>query len=178
MIFTKTKLEGAYIIDIEKHEDERGIFARTFCVDGFKKHGLESKFVQANLSFNYKKGTLRGMHFQKSPYEEDKLVRCTKGSLFDVIIDLRRDSPTYKQWVGVELTEENRRALFIPKGFAHGYITLEDSTEINYMVTQVYTPDADTGVRYNDQLFAIEWPIEPVVISKKDANHPKFEETK
>lgn len=178
MIFTKTKLEGAYIIDIEKREDDRGFFARTFCVDEFEEHGIENKFVQANMSFNNKKGTLRGMHFQKSPYEEDKLVRCTKGALFDVIIDLRKDSPTYKQWIGVELTEESRRALFVPKGFAHGYITLEDNTEINYMVTQVYTPNADTGVRYNDPVFAIEWPIEPVIISEKDANHPNFEEIK
>lgn len=175
MIFTKTKLEGAYIIDVEKREDERGFFARTFCANEFAEAGLEDKFVQANMSFNYKKGTLRGMHFQKAPYQEDKLVRCTKGALFDVIIDLRKDSPTFKQWIGVELTEENRRALFVPKGFAHGYITLEDNTEINYMVTQFYTPAADSGVRFDDPVFGIEWPVEITSVSEKDKNHPNFE---
>lgn len=176
MKFTKTNLNGAYIIDIEKREDERGFFARTFCANEFTEQGLETKFVQANMSFNYKKGTLRGMHYQKSPYEEDKLVRCTKGALYDVIIDLRKDSPTFKQWVGVELTEENRRALFVPKGFAHGFITLKDNTEINYLVTQFYTPEADSGVRFDDPAFNIEWPITPVSVSEKDKNHPDFKE--
>jgi dTDP-4-dehydrorhamnose 3,5-epimerase len=175
MIFTPTKLKGAYIIDIEKREDERGFFARTFCTNEFASAGLENKFVQSNMSFNYKKGTLRGMHFQKAPYEEDKLVRCTKGALFDVIIDLRKNSPSFKEWVGVELTEENRKALFVPKGFAHGYITLEDNTEINYMVTQFYTQEADSGVRYDDPAFVIEWPAEITSISEKDKNHPDFE---
>ena len=175
MKFTQTKLNGAYIIDIEKREDERGFFARTFCANEFSEVNLENKFVQANMSFNYKKGTLRGMHFQKAPFGEDKLVRCTKGSLYDVIIDLRKDSPTFKQWVGVELTEENRRSLFVPKGFAHGFITLEDNTEINYLVSQFYTPSADSGVRYNDPVFGIEWPIEITSVSEKDANHPDFE---
>lgn len=178
MIFTKTKLNGAYIIDIEKREDDRGFFARTFCADEFEKNGLENKFVQSNMSFNNKKGTLRGMHFQKSPFEEDKLVRCTKGSIFDVIIDLRKDSPTYKEWIGVELTEKNSRALFIPKGFAHGYLTLEDNSEINYLVTQFYTPNSDSGVRFNDPAFNINWPITPKSISDKDKNHPDFKEAK
>ncbi len=176
MIFTKTNLEGAYVIDIEKKEDNRGFFARTFCADEFTQNGLPANFVQANTSFNNKKGTLRGMHFQKSPYEEDKLVRCTKGSIFDVIIDLRTDSKTYKQWLGVELSEENRRALFVPKGFAHGYLTLEDNAEVTYLVTQFYTPNADSGVRFNDPIFAIEWPIKPVVVSEKDNNHPDYKE--
>lgn len=176
MIFTKTKLDGAYIIDIEKKEDDRGFFARTFCADEFSKNGLAVNFVQANTAFNYKKGTLRGMHFQKSPYEEDKLVRCTKGSIFDVIIDLRKDSPTFKEWFGVELSEQNRRALLVPKGFAHGYLTLEDNSEVTYLVTQFYTPNADSGVRFDDPLFNIEWPIVPTVISEKDANHPDFKE--
>jgi len=177
MKFTSTKLKGAYIIDVEKREDERGFFARTFCANEFTRYDLETKFVQANMSFNYKKGTLRGMHFQKSPYEEDKLVRCTKGSLFDVIIDLRTESPTFKQWVGVELTEENRRALFVPKGFAHGFITLEDNTEINYLVTQFYTPEADSGVRFNDPAFNIQWPTEVTSVSEKDKNHPDYQES-
>ena len=175
MKFTQTKLKGAYTIDVEKREDERGFFARTFCANEFSEQNLENRFVQANMSFNYKKGTLRGMHFQKAPYQEDKLVRCTKGSLYDVIIDLRPESETFKQWIGVELTEENRRALFVPKGFAHGFITLEDNTEINYLVTQFYTPAADSGVRYNDPVFNITWPVEITSVSEKDKNHPDFE---
>lgn len=174
MKFTPTKLNGAYIIDVEKREDERGFFARAFCANEFENVGLENKFVQANMSFNYKKGTLRGMHFQKQPYQEDKLVRCTKGSLYDVIVDLRPESPTFKQWIGVELTEENRRALFVPKGFAHGFITLEDNTEINYLVSQFYTPEADSGVRFDDPAFNIKWPVEITSISEKDKNHPDF----
>lgn len=176
MIFTKTKLDGAYVIDIEKKEDDRGFFARTFCADEFLENGLSINFVQANTSFNNKKGTIRGMHFQKSPYEEDKLVRCTKGSVFDVIIDLRKNSPTYKQWFGAELSEGNRRALFVPKGFAHGYLTLEDNSEVTYLVTQFYNPNADSGVRFNDPVFAINWPIEPTVISEKDKNHSDYRE--
>lgn len=178
MIFTKTNLNGAYVIDIEKKEDNRGFFARTFCAQEFLSNELDSTFVQANTSFNYKKGTLRGMHFQKSPYEEDKLVRCTKGSIFDVIIDLRKDSPTYKKWFGVELSEENRKSLFVPKGFAHGYMTLEDNSEVTYLVTEFYTPEADSGIKFNDPAFNIEWPMDPVVISEKDANHPTYKETK
>ncbi len=178
MIFTKTNLEDAFVIDIEKKEDDRGFFARTFCANEFSENNLDSKFVQANTSFNYKKGTLRGMHFQKPPYEEDKLVRCTKGSIFDVMIDLRKESPTYKKWFGVELTEENRKSLFVPKGFAHGYMTLEDNTEVTYLVTQFYTPEADSGIKFNDPAFNIEWPMTPVIVSEKDANHPAYEESK
>jgi dTDP-4-dehydrorhamnose 3,5-epimerase len=175
MIFTPTKLKGAFIIDLEKREDDRGFFARTFCADEYKDHGLETKFVQANTSLSIKKGTLRGMHFQKSPYEEDKVVRCTKGALFDVIIDLRKDSETYKMWFGVELTENNHRALFVPKGFAHGFLTLENNTEANYLVSQFYAPGAEAGLRYNDPAFNIEWPFEVKVVSEKDANSPDFE---
>lgn len=176
MIFTSTKLQGAFIIDLKKIEDDRGFFARTFCANEFAERGIESKFVQANTSLSYKKGTLRGMHFQNSPYEEDKLVRCTKGALYDVIIDLRKNSPTYKQWIGVELTENNHRALFVPKGFGHGFITLEDNSEANYLVSQFYAPGAENGIRFNDPQFNIKWPIEPVVISDKDRNHPDFKE--
>ena len=178
MIFTATKLPGAYIIDLKKIEDERGFFARTFCADEFSTNSLTAQFVQANTSLSYKKGTLRGMHFQKTPYEEDKLVRCTKGALYDVIIDLRKDSPTFKQWIGVELTEHNHRALFVPKGFGHGFITLEDNTEANYLVSQVYTAGAEAGIRYNDPQFNIRWPIKPTVISYKDVIHPDYEEQK
>lgn len=174
MIFTQTKLPGAYIIDLKKLEDNRGFFARTFCANEFADNNLETKFVQGNTSLSFKKGTLRGMHFQKSPYEEDKVVRCSKGALFDVIIDLRKDSPTYKQWIGVELSERNHRGLFVPKGFAHGFLTLEDNTEANYSVSQFYTPGSEGGIRFNDPQFEILWPFEPVVISEKDANHPDF----
>lgn len=176
MIFTQTKLAGAFIIDLKKLEDDRGFFARTFCENEFKEQGIDIKIVQANTNLSLKKGTIRGMHYQNHPYEEDKVVRCTKGALFDVIIDLRKDSPTYKQWIGVELTENNHRALLVPKGFAHGFLTLEDNTEANYLVSQFYTPGAESGIRYNDPQFNIEWPFEPVVVSEKDANHPDYEE--
>lgn len=176
MKFTKTKLEGALIIDAEKREDDRGFFARVFCLNEFKDQGIDISIVQVNVNFSVRKGTLRGMHFQNHPYQEDKIVRCTKGALFDVIIDLRKDSPTYKQWIGVELTENNHRALLVPKGFAHGFLTLEDNTEANYLVSQFYTPGAESGIRYNDPQFNIEWPLEPVVVSEKDANHPDYEE--
>lgn len=175
MIFTPTKLAGAFIIDLKKIEDDRGFFARTFCLNEFKDNGINFEVRQANTSLSAKKGTLRGMHFQKSPYEEDKLVRCTKGALFDVIIDLRKDSPTYKQWIGVELTEKNHKALLVPKGFGHGFLTLEDDTEANYLVSQFYTPGAEAGIRFNDPQFGIEWPIEPTEVSEKDANHPDYE---
>lgn len=177
MIFTPTKLQGAFIIDLKKLEDERGFFARTFCANEFADNNLETKFVQGNTSLSFKKGTLRGMHFQKPPYEEDKLVRCTKGALYDVIIDLRKDSPTYKEWIGVELTENNQRALLVPRGFGHGFITLKDNTEANYLVSQFYTPGAEAGIRYNDPQFEILWPFEPIVVSEKDANHPDYQES-
>lgn len=176
MIFTPTKFKGAFIIDLEKREDDRGFFARTFCLNEFKDQGINIEIRQANTNLSTKKGTIRGMHYQNHPYEEDKIVRCTKGALYDVIIDLRKDSPTYKQWIGVELTEKNHRALLVPKGFAHGFLTLEDNTEANYLVSQFYTPGAESGIRYNDPQFGIEWPIKPIVISDKDANHPDYEE--
>lgn len=176
MIFTPTKLQGAFIIDLEKRTDDRGFFARTFCQNEFAQNNLETNFVQGNTSLSLKKGTLRGMHFQKAPYGEDKLVKCTKGALYDVIIDLRKNSPTFKQWLGVELTENNHRMLFVPKGFAHGFVTLEDNTEANYLVSQFYTPAADSGVRFNDPAFGIEWPIEITTASEKDKNHPDFDE--
>lgn len=130
---------------------------------------------QTNVSYNKKKGTLRGMHMQNAPYEETKLVRCTRGAIYDVIIDMREDSETYKQWIGVELTADNYRMLFVPEGFAHGFITLEDNTDVTYQVTQFYTPGSERGIRWNDPAFNIEWPIEPVVISEKDQAHPDFE---
>ncbi|MHA6250226.1 dTDP-4-dehydrorhamnose 3,5-epimerase [Pontibacter sp. CAU 1760] len=175
MIFTETKLKGAFIIDVKRLEDERGFFGRSYCKREMEEHGLNTNMVQANVSYNKKKGTLRGMHMQVSPYEETKLVRCTRGAIYDVIIDMREDSETYKQWIGVELTADNYRMLFVPEGFAHGFITLEDNSDVTYNVTQYYTPGSERGIRWNDPAFNIEWPIEPQVISEKDQAHPDFE---
>ena len=222
MIFTETKLKGAYIIDIEKLEDERGFFARSFCQKEFESHGLNPRLVQCNISFNLKKGTLRGIHYQVAPHEEAKLVRCVRGSIYDVIIDIRPDSETYCQWIGVELgifslqltahssqsvssschlpspifsPSSNRseltahclpglanssqltaqyRMLYIPEGFAHGYLTLEDDTEIFYQMSQFYAPESARGVRWNDPAFNIQWPIEVQVISERDKTYPDF----
>jgi dTDP-4-dehydrorhamnose 3,5-epimerase len=176
MIFTETKLKGAYIIDVKRLEDERGFFGRSYCEREFEEYGLNTNVVQANVSHNKVKGTLRGMHMQVSPYEETKLVRCTRGAIYDVIIDMREDSETYKQWIGVELTADNFRMLYVPEGFAHGFITLEDNTDVTYQVTQFYTPGSEKGIRWNDPSFNIQWPIEPVVVSEKDQAHPDFEE--
>lgn len=174
MIFTETKLKGAFIIDVKRIEDERGFFGRSYCEKEFEEYGLNTNIVQTNVSYNKKKGTLRGMHMQVTPYEETKLVRCTRGAIYDVIIDMREGSETYKQWVGVELTADNYRMLFVPEGFAHGFITLEDNTDVTYQVTQFYTPGSEKGIRWNDPAFNIEWPIEPVVVSEKDQAHPDF----
>ena len=173
MIFTETELPGAYVIDLEPIVDSRGFFARAWCQEEFAEHGLETRIAQCNMSFNERKGTLRGMHFQRSPHEETKLVRCIKGSLYDIIIDLRRDSPTYARWTGVELSADNRRMLYVPRGFAHGFQTLEERSEIFYMASEFFTPGAEGGVRWNDPAFGIEWPLrEPSVISDKDASWP------
>ncbi len=175
MIFTETKLKGAFIIDIKKLEDERGYFGRAWCKDEFDLHGLNSNAVQANVAYNQQAGTLRGMHYQTYPFTETKTVRCTAGSIYDVIIDLRPGSATYTQWIGVILTGKNLKMLYVPDGFAHGYITLEDETSVHYMVTEYYTPNAEAGVRYDDPAFAIQWPIVPTLISDKDLAHPAFE---
>lgn len=169
MIFKETEIGGAYIIEPEKFEDERGFFARGFCEKEFDEHGIEFKPVQANIGYNNKKNTLRGMHIQVGPHAESKLVRCTKGSLFDVILDLRKDSPTYKKWTGAELTAENRRMLYLPAGCAHGYQTLVDDTEVFYMVSAFYAPGFEKGVRWNDPLFNIQWKEHSdLIISEKD----------
>lgn len=174
MKFTQTKLQDAYIIDIEPISDERGFFARGWCQREFEKHGLTSRISQANISYNKIKGTLRGLHYQAAPNEEAKLVRCTCGSIFDVMVDLRKESPTYGQWVGAELTAENRRMLLIPEGFAHGFQTLQDNTEVFYQVSEFYTPGAERGARYNDPAFGIEWPMSVSSISDKDAAWPDY----
>ena len=166
MIFIETALSGAYILDIEPFIDARGFFARTWCQKEFGAYGLVSHLVQTNISFNNTKGTLRGMHYQIAPYEETKLVRCTKGAIYDVIIVLRQDSPTYMQWIGVELTAQNHKTLYVPENFAYGFQTLEDDTEVTYQVSQFYAPQAERGARYDDPAFGIMWPLEVVVISK------------
>ncbi|MFT2007814.1 dTDP-4-dehydrorhamnose 3,5-epimerase [Pontibacter sp. 13R65] len=174
MIFTETKLKGAYIVDIKRIEDDRGFFGRAWCKQEFEEVGLSTNVVQTNLSSNKKKGTLRGLHFQVTPHAESKLVRCTRGALYDVIIDLREQSPTYRQWIGVELTADSFRMLYVPENFGHGFITLEDNTDIMYQVTEYYAPAAERGIRYNDPAFNIEWPMEPLVISDKDLAHADF----
>lgn len=176
MIFNKTKLEGAYIIEIEKHGDERGFFSRSWCNKELEDHGLNSKMVQANIGFSLKKGTLRGLHFQMAPYQEVKVVRCTMGAIFDVIVDLRPDSPTYKQWVSVELNSENRKMIYVPEGFAQGYVTLTDNSEMCYNTSQFYAPDFARGVRYDDPSFSIKLPIDVTVISKADKSWPDYED--
>lgn len=174
MIFTDTALHGAFVLELEKREDSRGFFARTFCQKEFEAHGLDPAVAQCNIAFNKRRGTLRGLHFQRKPYEEAKLVRCTRGAVYDVIVDLRRDSPTFKRWIGVELSADNRRMLYVPPGFGHSYQTLEDNAEVLYLVSQFYAPDHASGVRYDDPAFAIRWPLEITEISEQDRRWPDF----
>lgn len=174
MLFTETKLKGAFIIHIEPHEDERGFFARSWCEDEFKKHGLNPRLVQCNISFNKKQGTLRGMHYQVAPFAEAKLVRCTMGAIYDVIIDLQPDSPTFNQWISVELTAENRSALYVPENFAHGFQTLMDNTEVFYQMSEFYHPECARGVRWDDPAFGVEWCGEPYIISRQDREYANF----
>jgi len=168
MIFTNTKLNDVVIIEIEKHQDERGFFARTWDEKKFREKGLNSEIVQCSISFNLKKGTLRGMHFQKNPYEETKIVSCIKGSIFDVIIDLRSNSDTYKKWFGIELNSNEHKSIFIPEGFAHGFQSLENETEVFYQISEFYKPSHSGGIRWNDPVFGIRWPLSNPIISKKD----------
>jgi dTDP-4-dehydrorhamnose 3,5-epimerase len=172
MKFSETTLKDAVLIAIEKRGDERGHFARTFCAEEFAAHGLATGFVQANASHNVRRGTLRGMHFQRAPHGEVKVVRCTRGAIHDVIIDLRRESPTYGRWEGFDLTEANGRMLYVPAGFAHGFQTLEDDSAVAYQVSHPYTPGAEGGVRWDDPAFGIAWPLPVAVISEKDAAWP------
>ena len=175
MIFNETPIPGAFLIDLEKRGDDRGFFARAFCEKEFAAAGLVSRFVQVNNSLSAQKGTLRGMHYQLAPMAETKLVRCIRGSLYDVILDLRKDSPTFGKSFGAELSAENRRMMYVPKGFAHGFITLTDDAEAFYFVDESYGPSYERGVRWNDPKFQIEWPIPPVVLSEKDANWRDFD---
>ncbi len=175
MRFTLTPLADALLVDPERHEDERGYFARSFCADEFWAQGLPTVFHQHNVSYNRLRGTIRGMHFQMAPHEEPKVVRCTRGAVHDAIIDLRRDSSTFKQWFGVGLTERNGRALYVPPGVAHGFQTLLDDTEVLYLMGARYAPDCARGVRWDDPAFGIRWPLEVTVISERDRDFPLFD---
>jgi dTDP-4-dehydrorhamnose 3,5-epimerase len=175
MIFTKTTVNDAYIVELDKREDHRGFFARTWDKNEFEEHNLNSNLVQCNVSFSKKRGTLRGMHYQKKPFEESKLIRCTKGKIFDVIIDLRTHSSTFKKWFGVELTQENYKMLYVPEGFAHGFQSLEDNSEIIYQVSEFYTPNSELGIHWNDPAFNITWPIEEKTITEKDNSWKLFD---
>jgi dTDP-4-dehydrorhamnose 3,5-epimerase len=178
MIYKQTPLRDAHVIELEKRADERGFFARVFCEQEFTKQGLVDRFVQVNDSFASTKGTLRGLHYQLPPHAEVKLVRCIRGALYDVILDVRKESPSFGRHFGVELTAKNRKMLYVPTGFAHGFITLEDDTEVFYFASSAYAPDFERGVRWNDPSFEIRWPLEPTVMSEKDRNLPDFDPTR
>lgn len=175
MIFCKTKLPGIFTIDLERRSDERGFFARTWCQKEFRDHGLNSNLIQCSISLNSKKGTLRGMHYQTAPFAEAKVVRCTAGSIYDVILDLRRQSPTFKQWFGAELSATNRRSLYVAEGCAHGFVTMADDTEVLYQMSEFYHPESSHGVRWNDPAFQIDWPQDVAIISERDRTYADFE---
>jgi dTDP-4-dehydrorhamnose 3,5-epimerase len=174
VIFTELKLKDAFQVDLEKLEDERGFFARTWCQREFQTHGLNPRLVQCNLSFNKKKGTLRGMHYQAAPHQEAKLVWCTRGAIYDVIIDLRFSSATFKEWFGVELCAENRRMIYVPEGFAHGFQTLEENSEVMYQMSEFYAPEYARGIRWDDPAIGIEWPSIPCMMSDHDLGLPFY----
>lgn len=175
MKFTETKLKGAFIIELEQREDERGFFARTFCQREYEAHGLNPHVAQCSMSFNKRKGTLRGIHYQAPPHAEAKTVCCVRGAIYDVMVDLRRESPTFKQWVGVELSAAGREMVYVPEGFGHGFQTLDDGCEVHYQMSEFYDAEAARGVRWNDPAFGIVWPIaEGVVISERDAHYPDY----
>jgi dTDP-4-dehydrorhamnose 3,5-epimerase len=174
LIITETPLSPACLIEVEPLRDDRGFFARTFCQDEFSRHGLPDNFVQCSLSFNRRRGTLRGLHYQAEPCPEAKLVRCTRGAVFDVMLDLRRDSPGYCRWFATELSADNARAVYVPPGFAHGFQTLCDDAEVFYQMAAAYRPELSRGARWNDPAFAIAWPIEEPILSPRDARFPDY----
>ncbi len=174
MKFTETPIGGVLLVDLEPVHDERGFFARMYCEEEFRSRGLEPRIAQSSMAHNARKGTLRGMHFQRDPHAEVKLVRCTSGSVYDVVIDLRPGSPTFRHWFGTELTARNRRMLYIPHGIAHGYQSLEDETEISYQMSTPYLPEAAAGVRWDDPAFAVRWPLEVTAITERDRSYPDF----
>lgn len=174
MKFNKTPLTSAFLIEMEPIVDNRGFFARTWCADEFKLNGLNPKLAQCSISFNARKGTLRGMHFQDAPFMEAKLVRCSSGGIYDVIVDLRPNSPTFRKWFAAELTSENRKMIYVPEGFAHGFQTIADNTEVIYQISETYHPESARGIRWNDPWFGIKWPIENPLLSERDAAFPEF----
>lgn len=176
MIYTETEVAGAFAVDVERFADERGFFAHCFDSDDLKKRGLVGDFILGSISYNHKSGTLRGMHYRAAPHAETKLVRCTRGAVFDVVVDVRPDSPTFKRWAGVELSADNRRSFYIPQGLAHGFLTLTDDSEVTYLLEKPYTPTAERGVRWDDPAFNIRWPREIVVIKDRDRTFPDFAE--
>lgn len=175
MLIEQTPLAGVLVTSLQKIEDERGFFARTYCQQEFANAGVDIHVLQTNISGNKAKGTLRGMHFQDEPRPDKKLVTCTRGAIFDVAVDLRKGSPTYCQWFGVELTADNRKGLYIPSGCAHGFITLEDDCDVNYLMGETYVGDLARGARWNDPVFGIQWPLQPVTINERDANYPDWQ---
>lgn len=174
MTFTPTPVAGAFVVDLQRLEDERGFFARSFCQDEFRKQGLDPRLAQCNVSFNRKRGTLRGLHYQAAPHEEAKLVRCTQGAIWDVAVDLRHDSPSFKRWYGVELSAENRRALYVPGGCAHGFQTLSDDAEVLYLMSEFYHPESARGLPWDDPAIAIRWPLPEPILSERDRSFARF----
>ncbi len=175
MIFKETKLKGAFIVEVKKIEDDRGFFGRAWCKQEFEEHGLNGNIVQLNTSLTKEKGTIRGLHYQVDPYQEVKFIRCTRGRIWDVMIDLRPDSPTFMQWVGTELSADNYKMAYVPENFAHGFVSLEDNSEVYYPVTAFYTPGSERGIRWDDPAFNIDWPIGIRIVSDKDNSHPDFD---
>ncbi|HEY6770498.1 MAG TPA: dTDP-4-dehydrorhamnose 3,5-epimerase [Candidatus Sulfotelmatobacter sp.] len=175
MKFQETKLPGVFEISLDRRNDERGFFARSWCEREFEDQGLNPRLSQCNVSFNLQAATLRGLHYQAAPFAEAKVVRCTSGGIYDVAVDLRPESGTFRQWLGITLTASNRKMLYIPEGFAHGFITLEDNTEVHYQMSEFYAPESARGVRWNDPAFRVEWPMQPQVISERDRTYPDFE---
>lgn len=174
MIFQSTKIPGVYVIEQERHEDHRGYFARTWCRQEFAAQGLETQFVQCSVSHNKRQGTLRGMHYQSEPHSERKLVQVTRGAIFDVIIDLRIDSPTHKAWFGLELNSENGTMLYIPDGCAHGFLTLSDCADVQYQISEFFRPKSASGVRWNDSAFSVDWPFDPAIIADRDNHYDDY----
>lgn len=175
MIFRPTPVPGVVVVEPERHADERGFFARTYCADEFRANGLDPQLAQCSTSFNTRAGTLRGLHYQVEPFSEVKLVRCTMGAIYDVVVDLRPESPTYCQWIGTELTAENGRMVYVPKRCAHGFLTLVDSSEVLYQISEPYRPEAGAGVRWDDPSFGVRWPGTPIVMADRDASFPDFQ---
>ena len=175
MTFAETAVVGAWVVEPERLSDERGFFARTWDAEIFAERGLDARLAQCSVSYNARRGTLRGMHYQVAPHEEAKLVRCTRGSIFDVAVDLRPGSKTFRRWFGVELSADNRLAVYVPGGCAHGFLTLSDDSEVAYQISEFWAPDAGRGVRFDDPAFAIEWPEEVVVVNERDSTYPDFE---